>query len=108
GITPSNISPGIRANLGWFTYAHQEDPTLKSQVLPDKRHNGRLNILYADFHGAQANAVLHAETQSTTGVKRKVGVLWADGLTSGIWISPYSVGKYYDPKVGDPDWPPPL
>ena len=106
GITPSNISPGIRANLGWFTYAHQEDPTLKSQVLPDKRHNGRLNILYADFHGAAANAVLHAETQSTTGVKRKVGVLWADGLTSGIWISPYSVGKYYDPKAGNEPWNP--
>lgn len=109
GLITSNVSPGIRANLGWFTYAHQEDPTLKAQVLPNDRHNGRLNILYADFHGSAVNAVLHAETDdSSSGVKRKVGVLWADGLTSGVWITPYSVGKYYDPKIGKPDWPPPL
>lgn len=108
GIIASNISPGIRANLGWFTYAHQEDLSLKSQVLPNNRHNGRLNVLYADFHGSAVNAVLHAETQSQSGVKRKVGVLWADGLTSGVWITPYSVGKYYNPKIDDPNWPPPL
>lgn len=109
GVTASNVNPGVRANLGWFTYAHQIDmPTAKTQVLPTRRHtDGRLNVLYADFHGAAVVPVAKAES-SGTGPKKKVPVLFADGLTSGVWITPYSVGKYYDVAAGLSPWPPEL
>lgn len=109
GTGTSNVSPGVRANLGWFTYAHQVDALAKTQVLPSKRHtDGRLNVLYADFHGAAVVPVAHAESPTGTGPRRRVPVLFADGLSSGLWITPYNVGKYYDVAAGLSPWPPDL
>ena len=114
GLQTSPLTPGIRANLGWFTLGHQTNvqpgsPNTYTQVLPTRRHSdGRLNVIWADFHGTSITPVLFRE-QSTggggAGPIRKIPALWADGVSSVIWVTPYSVGKYYDPKLGLPNWP---
>jgi len=111
GIMPSPLSPGIRANLGWFTLGHQDgvvsgSPDTYTQVLPSRRHSdGRLNVIWADSHGTSITPVLFRENQSGSGPTRKIPALWADGISSVIWVTPYDVGKYYDPKKGEPNWP---
>ena len=101
----------VRANLGWFTLQHQTnvipgDASTYTQVLPSRRHSdGKLNVIWADSHGTSITPVLFREETSGTGPKRKMPALWADGVSSVIWVSPYDVGKYYDPKLGLPDWP---
>ena len=105
GLLSSPVS--IRANLGTFTYAHRIDmPDAKTLVLPERRHSdGRLNVLFADYHGAALVPVLFFEETSSGGLRRKIAALWADGETSGAWITPYSVGRYYDVKHGQLNWP---
>jgi hypothetical protein len=111
GVVSSPESGGIRANLGWFTYQHQINvqpgtTNTYTQVLPSRRHtDGRLNVIWADSHGTSLTPVLFHEETSGTGPKRKTPALWADGVSSVIWVTPYDVGKYYDPKMGDPSWP---
>ncbi|MCH8963675.1 MAG: prepilin-type N-terminal cleavage/methylation domain-containing protein [Planctomycetes bacterium] len=101
----------IRANLGWFTLQHQTnvipgDASTYTQVLPSRRHSdGKLNVIWADSHGTSITPVLFREESSGSGPKRKMPALWADGVSSVIWVSPYDVGKYYDPKLGDLNWP---
>ncbi len=111
GLTSSPLSPGIRANLGWFTLGHQDgvvpgDTQTYTQVLPTRRHSdGRLNVIWADFHGTSITPVLFREQTISGGLIRKIPALWADGVSSVIWVTPYEVGKYYDARLGDPDWP---
>ncbi len=109
GIMPSPEQ--VRANLGWFTLQHQDgvvsgSPDTYTQVLPTRRHSdGRLNVIWADSHGTSITPVLFREDSSSGGPIRKIPALWADGVSSVIWVTPYDVGTYYDPKLGDPDWP---
>jgi len=111
GLVSSPLSPGIRANLGWFTLGHQDglvsgSPDTYTQVLPSRRHSdGRLNVIWADSHGTSITPVLFRENQSGSGPTRKIPALWADGISSVIWVTPYDVGKYYDPKLGQQNWP---
>ncbi len=101
----------VRANLGWFTLQHQDgvvsgSPDTYTQVLPTRRHSdGRLNVIWADMHGTSITPVLFRESSTGGGPVRKIPALWADGISSVIWVTPYDVGKYYDPKKGIPDWP---
>ena len=110
GVAP--FSPdSMRANLGYFTLGHQNGvvpgtPMTYTQVLPTGRHSdGRLNIIWADSHGTSITPVLFREQGSSGQPIRKIPALWADGVSSVIWVTPYDVGKYYDPKLGDEDWP---
>ncbi len=112
GVDGLTSSPEqIRANLGWFTLQHQDgvvpgSPMTYTQVLPTRRHSdGRLNVIWADSHGTSITPVLFREDDSGGGPIRKIPALWADGISSVIWVSPYDVGRYYDPKLADPEWP---
>ena len=101
----------MRANLGYFTLNHQDgvvpgQTDTYTQVLPSRRHSdGRLNVIWADSHGTSITPVLFREESTAGGPIRKIPALWADGISSVIWVTPYDVGRYYDPKRGDPDWP---
>jgi hypothetical protein len=109
GTTPSPDT--VRAHLGDFTLNHQDgvvsgDPSTYTQVLPTRRHSdGRLNVIWADSHGTSITPVLFRDDNSGGGPTRKIPALWADGVSSVIWVTPYDVGKYYDPKRDIPDWP---
>ena len=110
GVSP--FSPdSMRANLGYFTLGHQDgvipgDDQSYTQVLPSRRHSdGRLNIIWADSHGTSITPVLFREDDSGGGPRRRIPALWADGVSSVIWVTPYDVGKYYDYQLGQQDWP---
>ncbi len=111
GIDPTPSPDEVRANLGTFTLQHQVGvvpgtTNTYTQVLPSRRHSdGRLNVIWADFHGTSITPVLFKEDQNTGGPIRKIPALWADGVSSTIWVTPYDVGKYYDTKKGFPNWP---
>ncbi len=115
GVDGINATPSpdeVRANLGTFTLQHQVGvvpgtPGTYTQVLPSRRHSdGRLNVIWADFHGTSITPVLFKEESTGAGGPiRKIPALWADGISSVIWVTPYEVGKYYDPKKGIPNWP---
>ncbi len=112
GVDGLTSSPEqIRANLGWFTLQHQTDvepgnDQTYTQVLPSRRHSdGRLNIIWADSHGTSITPVLFREDESGNGPRRKIPALWADGVSSVVWVTPYDVGRYYDPTLNTPNWP---
>ncbi|MCH8880817.1 MAG: prepilin-type N-terminal cleavage/methylation domain-containing protein [Planctomycetes bacterium] len=111
GVDPTPSPHEVRANLGTFTLQHQTGvipgtPGTYSQVLPSRRHSdGRLNVIWADFHGTSITPVLFQEDPSSGGPVRKIPALWADGVSSVIWVTPYDVGKYYDTQKGQANWP---
>ncbi len=100
----------IRATLGTFTWVHQDanigNSNNRRQVLPSMRHSdGKLNVVYADFHG---NAIAPVRFRcSTSGPLVKVPVLWADGLSSVVWVTPYDVKANFDygEDVATSAWP---
>lgn len=102
---PHSIPGAIRANLGYFTWAHRADmPSSDTQVLPSRRHSdGKLQAVFSDLHGATLTPGRFVVKQSDNGPARRIPALWTDGLSSVVWVSPYNVGKFYDDELNFPE-----